>query len=159
MAEVRTCKFLGYTIGTKGELYIAKASKAKIKKATNEALKRSSGQTLTKVIQEVNRKTIGWVNYFRLAKCKSFLTQLDSHIRRRIRCVKLKQCKKPSGIIRFMRSQEVDIDASKRIAYLRKGWWRRSLNQEISRAMPNEWIENVLGYKPMLDHYCRLENC
>ena len=45
------------------------------------------------MIEELNSFTIGRVTYFRYAQCKGPLGKLESWIRRKLRCVRLKQCK------------------------------------------------------------------
>lgn len=159
VAHCGECKFLGYTIRESGKLSVSKSSKKQFEVKLNGVLKRNRGRKIQDTINELNRMTTGWINYYRHAQCRDMLKKLDSHIRRKIRCIVLKQCKKPSGIIRFMRSQGVELDACKRIGYSRKGWWRRSFNKEVSRAMPNKWIEETLGYKTMHGNYCSLNGC
>jgi RNA-directed DNA polymerase len=51
------------------------------------------------VIDELNKFLTGWVAYFRYAQCKSQLEKIDSWVRRKLRCLRLKQCRfmKPIG--------------------------------------------------------------
>ncbi len=46
----------------------------------------------------------GWLNYFRYARCKGLLKNLDSWIRRKLRCYRLKQCKRVITLQRFLES-------------------------------------------------------
>ena len=44
----------------------------------------------------------GWVTYFRYAQCKSTLRDLDGWLRRKLRCVRLKRCKRVRTMIDFL---------------------------------------------------------
>ena len=54
------------------------------------------------MIAEVNSFATGWVTYFRYAACKSALGDIDEWLRRRLRCVWPKQCKRPKPIADFL---------------------------------------------------------
>ena len=56
------------------------------------------------MIQELNSYLTGWVTYFRYTECKKHLQRLDEWIRHKLRCVKLKQRKRPKPIADFLRS-------------------------------------------------------
>ena len=45
------------------------------------------------MIDELNKFLTGWVAYFRYAQCKSQLEKIDSWVRRKLRCLRLKQCR------------------------------------------------------------------
>ena len=42
----------------------------------------------------------GWVNYFKISKMKTFLKEIDEHLRARIRMIIWKQWKKPKTQIK-----------------------------------------------------------
>lgn len=46
------------------------------------------------VVGEVNRFARGWVAYFRYAACKTHLGELDEWLRHKLRCLRLKQCRR-----------------------------------------------------------------
>ena len=45
------------------------------------------------MIDALNKFLTGWVAYFRYAQCKSQLGKIDSWVRRKLRCLRLKQCR------------------------------------------------------------------
>ncbi|MCX5913740.1 MAG: hypothetical protein NTV04_17605 [Deltaproteobacteria bacterium] len=53
--------------------------------------RRSRGISLTQVIEELQEYLRGWSGYFRLVETLSVLRDLDSWIRRRLRCFVAKQ--------------------------------------------------------------------
>ena len=54
------------------------------------------------MIGELNSFLTGWVTYFRHAKAKSHLTELGGWVRRKLRCVRLKQRKRAKSIADFL---------------------------------------------------------
>ncbi|WP_366932669.1 group II intron maturase-specific domain-containing protein [Sphingopyxis sp.] len=50
------------------------------------------------MIAQVNAFTTGWVTHYRHAQDQYPLRQIDSWLRRKLRCVRLKQCKRTMSI-------------------------------------------------------------
>jgi len=59
------------------------------------------------VICELNGYLTGWVTYFRYARCRNHLRQLDEWLRRKLRCYRLKQRKRTKPIADFQMAQGV----------------------------------------------------
>ena len=55
--------------------------------------KRNRAVSLEQMIGEANTFLAGWVMYFRQAHARSELRGLDGWLRRKLRCVRFKQCK------------------------------------------------------------------
>ena len=72
VAKSRECTFLGYTIGSKGRLWISKKSKERAKKRIKELTRRNRGRNLEKIIEELNKFLRGWLVYYRLANGKNW---------------------------------------------------------------------------------------
>src|SRR5690606_1526737 len=98
VAHVSERKFLGYRLLTDGRLTIAPASLQRAKDRIREITRRHRGISFGRMIREVNSFTTVWVTYFRLARGKSHFRALDSWIRRKLRCVRLKQRKRAKSI-------------------------------------------------------------
>ena len=94
VAHVRERKFLGYRLLASGRLTIASQSLTRAKDRIREITRRSRGIGLERMISELNRFLRGWVTYFRHASAKTHLEQMDGWIRRKLRCVRLKQRKR-----------------------------------------------------------------
>jgi len=103
---------------------------------------RSRGKSLAQVITELNVFLRGWFSYYRLAEIKSLWNQLDSWIRRKLRCYKLKQKKRGSSICKLLRSLGVPEIQARKIGSSGKGWWRLSRTKPVHRALNNAWFEN-----------------
>jgi hypothetical protein len=88
-------------------------------------------------------KLRGWLNYFKGAKMKARLRTIDSWLRRRLRCYRIKQRKRPLGIMRFLNKLGVPKHRAWTTAASRKGWWRKSLSPASCEGMNNKWFTKI----------------
>jgi len=144
----RVCKgfetnFLGYTLLGGGMLGLSKESERRFKKAIRETTRRNRGISLEELIIELNRKLRGWLNYFRYASMKGKLEALTGWLHRKIRCFRLKQCKRASGIFHFFGKLGLPKKKIWYIAGCRKGWWRKAATPPVQEAMNNKWFQKI----------------
>jgi group II intron reverse transcriptase/maturase len=144
--------FLGHTILKDGTLTVANSSVERLKAKVRGITKRNRGRSLELVVSELTSVLRGWFNYFKHASCKRLLRNLDAWIRRKLRCYRLKQCKKTIAMKRFLRSQGVRSWQSWILALSGKGWWRKSGCPQAHQAMNLKWFAK-LGLYNMSDNY------
>lgn len=141
VSKVTGRQFLGFRILQNGKINISKKSETRVKDAVRLITKRNRGRSLEQVIFELNKKLGGWVNYFKLIDRPEQLRDLDSWIRRKLRCYRLKQRKKYYSIVKFL----IELGATAHSAYVTaksgKGWWRLSATPALHQAMSNAWFE------------------
>ncbi len=94
VAYVMERKFLGHRLLPGGGLGIAPQSLDRARERVRQITRRNRGVSFEEVIGEFNLFLTGWVAYFRHAACKSHLQRMDEWIRRKLRCLRLKQCKR-----------------------------------------------------------------
>lgn len=157
VCEVNQTKFLGYTIQKDGNLSIARTSIDRFKEKVRRITKRNRGVSFGQIVSELTPVLRGWLNYFRYARCKSLLMNLDSWIRRKLRCYRLKQCKRTVTFQRFLKSQGIESWQSWILALSGKGHWRKSGCPQAHQAMSNRWFDTVGLYNLTLN-YERLNN-
>lgn len=155
VAPVGERQFLGHRLGKRGVLGIGRKSLDRAKDRLREATRRNRGIALERMVAEANRFTVGWVTYFRDARCWSTLLDLDGWLRRKIRCVRLKQCKSPATIANFLREKGVRERPARQLASSGKGWWRLSNTEQAKTAMPNDWFDDI-GLVRMADRHAAL---
>ena len=148
VAPSRECKFLGYTIGTGGRLWVSTKSKERMRAKLKSLTKRNRGRALGEVIGEVNRYAAGWLEYFRLAAAKKWLAGTEGWLRRRLRCYRLKQCKRRIGVARFLMERGCREDHAWMLAMSRKGWYRKSASPQATKAMDTGWFR-LQGLRPL----------
>ncbi len=141
--KVRNRQFLGFRILNDSMVTISKASLRKIKDKIRRITKRNRGISLKALIKELNRTICGWFHYFKYTKSKSQMKQLDSWIRRRIRCFRIKQRKRKYSIKTMLASMAINQANAWAIACAKCGWWSKSLNHIVHRAMNLQWFEKL----------------
>lgn len=150
-------KFLGYRLLNKGLLGLAPTSLERAKNKIRRLTGRNRGVSFGKVIREVNEFLGGWINYFRLAKCKKKLRRLGEWLRRKLRCYRLTQRKRALGIARFLIRRGVSVRHAWQLAWSGKGWWRRAISPQAVEAMPNSWFRDMGLINPE-ERYMTLQN-
>ncbi len=151
------CKFLGYKVFLGGNLGIAEEKVKQLKEKIREITRRNRGKSFEEIIKGLNQLLTGWLNYFRYAKMQKQLQALDSWIRHKLRCYRLKQCKRAIGIKRFLSSLGVLEWSSWLIALSGKGWWRLSGAGQVQQAMNNEWFAKQ-GLYNLTQNYVKLNH-
>jgi RNA-directed DNA polymerase len=157
VAHVEQRKFLGHRLLRGGRLGIAPKSIERFKEKVRKITRRNRGVKLERVIEELNRLTVGWVTYFRHAMAKGHLQGLDEWTRRKLRCYRLKQCKRAKPIADFLRAQKVREDLAWMLALSGKGWWRLARSPQAGMAMNIEWME-AQGVQSLLKRYLSLQS-
>lgn len=138
--------FLGYTIERNGNLSIAKDSVLRLKAKVRRITKRNRGRSFEQIISELNPLLRGWLQYFRHSKNYWILKNLNSWIRRKLRCYRIKQTKKTIGLQRFLAKQGVAKWQSWILALSGKGYWRKSGSPQVHQAMNLKWFEEQKLY-------------
>ncbi|MBP8945556.1 MAG: group II intron reverse transcriptase/maturase [Paludibacteraceae bacterium] len=152
ICKVNQTNFLGYTIQKDGNLSIAKKSIERFKEKVRNITKRNRGVKFEQVIVELIPVMRGWLNYFRHARCKSLLKTLDSWIRRKLRCYRLKQCKRTITLQQFLKSRGVETWQSWILALSGKGHWRKSGCPQMHQALSNKWFDEIGLYNLTLNY-------
>jgi RNA-directed DNA polymerase len=155
VASVGERQFLGHRLGKRGNLGIGRKSLGRAKDRLREATRRNRGISLERRVAEANRFIVGWVTYYRDARCRNTLLDLDGWLRRKLRCLRLKQCKNPSSIAGFLRKNGVRERPARQLASSGKGWWRLSNTEQAKTAMPNDWFD-MIGLVRMANHHAAL---
>jgi RNA-directed DNA polymerase len=73
----------------------------------------------------------------------SELRGLDGWLRRKLRCVRLKQCKQPQRLRRFPKQAGVAPRQARELASSGRGWWCRANSLQAKRAMTIAWFDRL----------------
>ena len=126
--------------------------KSKVKFLTSRRRSISIGERLRRLSQY----TQGWINYFRIAKCRSRLQDLDGWIRFRLRMCLWKSWKKPKTRITNL----VKLGMDKFHAYLngntRKKYCRVAHSRILSSTLTNKYFTD-LGYANLEGMYLKCQ--
>jgi len=156
VARVEDRKFLGYRLLSDGRLTIASRSLTRAKDRIRAITSRNRGIGFARMIGELNSFLRGWSAYFRLTAWKTNFADLDGWIRRKLRCVRLKQCKRYGTIVKFLHRQGVSLRKAWDAVLSGRRWWWLSRTPVASQAMPNHWFEG-LGLLNLSSRYEELQ--
>jgi len=155
VARPQERKFLGFSFTSAKRLKIKlseKASKA-VKHRIKQITRRSRRVTLAQVVKELNIYLKGWLGYYRLIETPTTFRDLDSWIRRRLRCYVMKQwIKNCHTRYKGLRALGVSHTSARPVAGSHKGPWAMSNMKPVKVAMPNRFFTD-LGLLSLLDHY------
>ena len=126
-------------------------SMKKFKKAIKHITKR--GIKLGKVVENLNYLIRGWINYFRLADMKKFLTRCDERIRTRLRVLIWVQWKNFKTRITNLVKLGIPKEEAKGLTYCRKGYQFIAHSCVVMRALSQKRFETEnksKGRKPLV---------
>jgi RNA-directed DNA polymerase len=157
VAPVQERKFLGHRLLADGTLIIAPQSLDRARDRIRNITRRNRGVSFEETVRQLNSFLTGWVTYFRYAKAKSALTELGGWVRRKLRCVRLKQRKRAKSITAFLHGLGVPWDRCWTTAACGKGWWRMAHSPAAQEGMDNAWFQRQ-GLVSPLDWYLQLQH-
>jgi group II intron reverse transcriptase/maturase len=130
-------KFLGYSVTAKGsKIRIAKPSIERLKESVRKLCIQGRGRTLSRTIDELNPVLRGWMNYFSLSQSRRPIEDLDTWVRRRLRCLVWRQWKRPRTRESKLRSLGLDAQRAWKSSVNGRGpWWNAGARHMIA-AMP-----------------------
>jgi len=138
--------FLGFTFTggrQSNRKKISSESLKRFKSRVRKITRRNRGWSLDAVIQELARYLTGWKGYFGYSETPSVLRDLDSWIRRRLRCVQWKQWKVyRRRKLALMKLGAPEILAT-RTAWSAKGPWRICHTPGVQMALPSRYYDSL----------------
>jgi RNA-directed DNA polymerase len=152
-------KFLGYTVCNRKynvRLKVAPEVIKRFKGDLKDAFRRGRGRSINKLIEELNPKLRGWMQYFRHIGVKNILQELDGWLRRHLRKILWRQWKKPMA--RTKRLMRLGLDRARAKASAQNGrgaWWNAGASH-LNHALPKKRFDRI-GLISLVDHYQRLK--
>lgn len=149
--------FLGFTMTAHRvpRLRVAPKSVARFKGKLRALWRQGRGRSLGRTIEDLAPILTGWISCFRLAEAKGILDELDGWIRRRLRCLIWRQCKRPRT--RAMRLMQRGLDKQRAwlSAYNGRGPWWNAGAGHMHDAFRAAFFRN-LGLVSLLGQHRRL---
>ena len=125
------------------QVLLSKRSSDQLDAKVRELTPRNWGGSLEAAILQLNEYLVGWLGFFRIctAPVKSKLQAVDAHIRRRLRAMALKDCKRKRGMARKLIGLGVKPKAAWRGVYDgRKSIWALSHTPAVERGFRNAYF-------------------
>jgi hypothetical protein len=149
VARPGTRHFVGFSLRQAKDgtvrVVLSKRSQQRIQRKIVELTPRAWGKSLDACIQRLNSYLDGWMGFFKILDRKAMfgLKMLDSHIRRRLRMLVLRQKKRKRYIFYFFRSRRIPIRKAMRDIYGRsRSWWSLSRTMSANKAMSSYWFDS-----------------
>lgn len=138
-------KFLGFSFtgGKQPKRRIASKTLLRFKKRIRELTKRNRGVSLERMVAQLRRYLIGWRGYFGFCQTPSVLRNLDSWIRRRLRCFQWKQWKRGKTRFAELRRRGVGKKLAAQTAGSPRGLWHISRSPALSFALPGAYFDSL----------------
>ena len=132
-------KFLGFSFTNRAapRRVIAPKALQRFRERVREQTRRNRGVSLTRMIADLAPYLQGWRAYFGFAQLPSVLRDLDSWVRRRLRCVVWHQWRNGQRRFAELRARNVSRDLAAQTAGSPHGPWRISRSPALSYALPN----------------------
>ena len=151
-------KFLGYSVTwhEQARLKIAEGSLKRLKDRVREIVVGNASRNLDKTITALNPVLRGWASYFRLTEVKGVLEELDGWIRRKLRCLRWRQWKRPATRNKRLQARGLDATRAWKSASNGRGpWWNAGANH-MNAAYPKRFFDES-GLVSLLDTQQRFQ--
>ena len=152
-------KFLGYsmTCEKRPRLKVAPQSVKRLKGKLREVFRKGRGRNMGKVIEELTVILRGWQSYFKLAEVRNTFEELDEWIRRKLRCIKWRQWKRPYTRARNLMRRGLEEARAWRSAKNQRGPWWNSGASHMNAAFPKTYFDKM-GLASLLDRFLSIRN-
>ncbi len=145
VAKPQERKFLGFSFTGRAEPKRRIAPKAvkRFKERVREITRRRKGNSMGKRIEELKRYLTGWRGYFGFCQTPSVLAELDSWVRRRLRCIFWIQWKTRRRRFDELHRRGVERQLAANTAGSNHGPWRMSVSKALSAALSNAFFDSL----------------
>lgn len=138
-------KFLGYSMTwhKQPRLKAAPESVKRLKAKVRNFFRIGRGRSISKVIKDLNQLLQGWIQYFRLAEVKGIFEELDSWIRRKLRCQLWRQWKRHFTRAKNLMQRGLDESRAWKSATNGRGAWWNSGASHMNEAFPKSFFDRM----------------
>lgn len=131
-------QFPGFTISWKLNRRISDKSIKRFKKRIREITRRVRGRRIEVIVKELRQYMLGWKAYFNFTQVRHILRELDSWVKRRLRCYLWKQWGRRG--YRELKRLGVSRDLAWNTAKSAHGPWRLSRSPGLAFALPAKYL-------------------
>jgi group II intron reverse transcriptase/maturase len=160
VAPATTRPFLGFGFYRRGgtvKIGVSPKARQRAKDRLRELTGRTWGVPMERRIHAINRFTVGWTAYYRLADGERPFRDLDEWLRRRLRQVRWKEWKRSPTRAGRLRSLGVPAGRAHEWANTSKGPWRVAGSWILNTTLTTAYWRN-LGLQGFTDHYRRFRD-
>lgn len=144
--------FSFYHKNGKWEIIVAPRSRKRIKEKVRAQTSRKDPAKVTEKIKKMEAIIEGWVNYFRIARAKKLMQELDGMVRHRLRMGIWKQWKTPQARMKNLRKLGIGKNEFYRWGTSSTSYCRIAHNKVMKIAISNEVFQKA-GYVGFYNRY------
>ena len=134
-------EFLGFQFtGYGGQIRVSPKNIRKFRDRVRDITRRNRGVSMRQRHLELRRYFQGWVGYFRTVPMKSFFSELDKWVRRRVRSCYWKQWRRPRTRIANLRKLGIREHEAVTHGISSKGPWVMSSSQAVHQALSVDYL-------------------
>ncbi|MBU0637215.1 group II intron reverse transcriptase/maturase [Patescibacteria group bacterium] len=134
-------QFLGFTFSSKLNRRISSKSIKRFKNRIREITCRVRGRRIEVIVKELRRFMVGWQAYFNFTEVRHILRELDSWVKRRLRCYLWKQWGRRG--YRELKKLGVSKDLAWNTAKSAHGPWRLSRSPGLAFALTAKYFARL----------------
>jgi RNA-directed DNA polymerase len=134
-------QFLGFTLSSRLNRRISSKAIKRFKRRIREITRRVRGRRIEVIVRELRQFMLGWQAYFNFTEVRYTLKELDSWIKRRLRCYLWKQWGRRG--YRELLKRGVSRDLAWNTAKSAHGPWRLSRSPGLAFALPAKYFARL----------------
>ncbi len=138
-ASLSACTFLGFQI-RRGKIVWTDKAQKRFKERVQEITSRSRGVSMPRLLTELRRYAVGWMNYFGLSQAYRIVPELDQWLRRRVRMCYWKQWKRARPRRRNLIRLGIHPKEVYKATRSHRGCWFMAGTSIVQRALTNQWL-------------------
>ena len=138
-------------------LKVVPRSVKRLKDKRREIYRKGRGRTIVKVIEELTTVLRGWQSYFKLAEVRNVFEELDEWIRRKPRCIKWRQWKRPYTRAKNLMKRGLDEARAWKSATNGRGPWWNAGAMHMNAAFTKAYFDKM-GLVSLLDRFLDIRN-
>lgn len=138
-----------------GQIRVSPKNIQKFKDRVRQITRRNRGVSMARRYQELRWYFQGWVGYFRLVPIKSFFSEMDKWVRRRLRSCYWKQWKNPRTRIANLKKLGIREKEAVTHGISSKGPWVMSSSQAVHEALSVTYLAKS-GLASLLEIWSKL---
>jgi hypothetical protein len=138
-APLSGCIFLGFQI-RRGRIVWSDKALKRFKERIQHITGRSRGVSMRRLLTELRRYVVGWLNYFGISQAYRGIPELDQWLRRRVRLCYWKQWKRARTRRRHLIRLGIHPAEVYKASRCRRGYWWMAGTSIVQRALDNQWL-------------------
>lgn len=133
--------FLGFSFSSRLNIILSTKSIKRFKDKVRAVTYRTRGRRIEYIINELRQYMIGWYGYFKIIEVRSILKELDSWVKRRLRCYLWKQWGRRG--YKELRKRGVSRNLAWNTTKSAHGPWRLSRSPALAFALPERYFAKI----------------